>query len=239
MNFVVPSRGNGPRSHLPVAIVIDKSTSTNDIKDLLNNCIVNLVTRMQKETIFRNTVDLLVVHYSSEHEVIADFETLDDVNPHSLVIERSHGFTHTGGALLYVLQRLDEKKFEWKNSAEKYYQPLLFLLTDGYPDAGKGAPPNVKKVVDESYAAAANEIKNREKEQKLVFIAAGIEQQNGECADMARLSELSIYPERIIHVKEAGHLNEIEKFFHLIYESTNATFSNTPVDDVINQIWFE
>ena len=44
MNFVVPSRGNGPRSHLPVAIVIDKSTSTNDIKDLLNNCIVNLVT---------------------------------------------------------------------------------------------------------------------------------------------------------------------------------------------------
>ncbi len=239
MNFVVPSRGNGPRLHLPIAIVIDKSTSTKDIKDLLNNCIVNLVNNMKKETTFRNTVDLLVIHYSSEYEVIADFEILDNVNPYSLVIKNSHGFTHTGGALLYVLQRLDEKKFEWKNLAEKYYQPLMFLLTDGYPDAGKGAPTNVKKYVADSYVTAANEIKNREKEEKLVFIAAGIEQQNGECADMAKLSELSIHPERIIHVKEAGHLNEIEQFFNLIYESTNATFSNTPVDDVINQIWFD
>lgn len=237
MNFIVPSRDSGARSHLPIAIVIDKSTSTNDIKDLLNNCIVNLVNNMKKETIFCNTIDLLVIHYSSEHEVIADFETLDKVDPDSLVIKKSHGFTHTGGALLYALQRLDEKKLEWRNLAEKYYQPLIFLLTDGYPDAGIGASPNVEKIVADSYAMAANEIKNREKEGKLVFIAAGIEQQNGECADMEKLSELSIYPDRIIQVKKADNFKEIEQFFSLIYESTNATFSNTPVDDVINQIW--
>lgn len=239
MNFVVPSRGDGPRSHLPIGIVIDKSTSTQDIKELLNKCIVNLVNNMKKEITFRNTVDLLVIHYSSEHEVIADFEMLDRVNPDALVIKQSKGFTHTGGALLYALQRLDEKKIEWKNLAEKYYQPLMFLLTDGYPDAGIDAPANVKKFVADAYTIAANEIKSREKEEKLVFIAAGIEQRNGECADMKKLSELSIHPDRIIHVKEASHLNEIEQFFNLIYESTNATFSNTPVDDVINQIWFD
>nr|WP_288732084.1 VWA domain-containing protein [uncultured Anaerobutyricum sp.] len=239
MNFVIPSRGDGPRSHLPIAIVIDKSESTKDIRELLNRCIINLVNDMKSETTFKNTVDLFVVHYSSECETVLDFEMLENVNPIELIITKSKGFTYTGGALLYALQRLDEKKIEWKFRAEKYYQPMMFLLTDGYPDAGIDAPPNVAKHVEDTYVAAASEIKKREEEEKLVFIAAGIEQQNGVKADMKRLSELSIHPERILHVKEANHLNEIERFFELIYESTNATFSNTPVDEVIDQIWFE
>lgn len=238
MNFVVPSRGDGPRSHLPIAIVIDKSESTKDIKDLLNKCIVNLVNNMKREVTIKNTVDLLVIHYSSEHEVILNFEPLENVKPNALIIKESRGFTHTGGALLYALQRLDEKKIEWKFLAEKYYQPLMFLLTDGYPDAGINAPQKVAKFVEDAYGSAAEEIKKREAEDKLVFIAAGIEQKNGVGADMKRLSELSIHPERILHIKEAGHINEIERFFDLIYESTNATFSNTPVDEVIDQIWF-
>ena len=43
MKFIVPSRGDSPRSHLPIAIIIDKSESTKDIRDLLNKCIVNAV----------------------------------------------------------------------------------------------------------------------------------------------------------------------------------------------------
>lgn len=238
MNFVVPSRGESPRSHLPIAIIIDKSESTKDIKDLLNKCIVNLVNDMKKEVIIKNTVDLLVIHYSSEHEVVLNFETLENVNSNDLIIKESRGFTHTGGALLYALQSLDEKKIEWKSLAEKYYQPLMFLLTDGYPDAGINAPQKVVRFVENAYRSAAEEIKKREVQEKLVFIAAGIEQKNGVGADMKRLSELSTHPERILHVKEVGHINEIERFFDLIYESTNATFSNTPVDEVINQIWF-
>lgn len=239
MNFVVPSRGDAPRSHLPVAIIIDKSESTKDIKELLNKCIVNLVDNMKKEKLLKNTIDLLVIHYSSEHEVIFDFETLENANPKDLVIKESRGFTHTGGAILFALQRLDEKKIEWKFLAEKYYQPLLFLLTDGYPDAGINAPQKVAKFVEDAYKTAATELKKRESENKLVFIAAGIEQSNGIHADMKRLSELSNYPERILHIKEASHINEMERFFYLIYESTTATFSNTPVDEVINQIWFK
>lgn len=237
MKFNVPSRGNGPRSHLPVAIVIDKSTSTQDIRELLNSCIIKLLNNMKNEATLRNTVDLLVIHYSSDIEVILDFERMEKADPEKLMIRESKGFTHTGGALLNALHRLDEKKAEWKYRVEKYYQPMMFLLTDGYPDAGIGAPEEVVRVVKESYNVAAAEIKKREKEEKLVFIAAGIEQVNGEKADMKTLSELSIHPERILRVREDARINEIDRFFQLIYESTNATFSNTPVDDVINEIW--
>lgn len=237
MKFVVPSRGDGPRVHLPVALIIDKSESTGDIRGLLNHCILKLIYSMKQETTFINVVDLLVIHYSSDHEVIANFTPLECVDPSDLMIKESKGFTHTGGALLHALQELDEKKFEWKNRAEKYYQPLFFLLTDGYPDAGVGAPSKVKAYVQDAYLRAAQEIKKREAEEKLVFIAAGIEQKNGVRADMKKLRELSNFPDRIIPVREAGNINEIERFFHLIYESTNATFSNTPLDDVIDDIW--
>lgn len=239
MKFIVPSRGDSPRSHLPIAIIIDKSESTKDIRDLLNKCIVNAVNEMKKEALFKNTVDLLVIHYSSEHEVVIDFEPLENVYPANLVIKESSGFTHTGGALLYVLQRLDEKKIEWKSRGEKYYQPLVFLLTDGYPDAGVGAPQKVAEFVEDAYISAASDIKKRECDNKIVFIAAGIEQKNGVGADMKRLSELSNYPERVLKINEASSINGIENFFDLIYESTNATFTNTPVDDVINHIFFD
>ena len=207
MKFIVPSRGDSPRSHLPIAIIIDKSESTKDIRDLLNKCIVNAVNEMKKEALFKNTVDLLVIHYSSEHEVVIDFEK--------------------------------KKKIEWKSRGEKYYQPLVFLLTDGYPDAGVGAPKKVAEFVEDAYISAASDIKKRECDNKIVFIAAGIEQKNGVGADMKRLSELSNYPERVLKINEASSINGIENFFDLIYESTNATFTNTPVDDVINHIFFD
>lgn len=238
MGFVVPRRAEGPKAHLPVVLMLDRSGSTQDIRALLNQCSRRLLQSMKEEIVFRGIVELLVILYSSDYQTAVDFKSLEQVQEYELDIPESRGFTETGRALLYALKRLDEKKAEWKTKGERYYQPLLFLLTDGYPDAGLNAPPAVEEAVQRTYAAAAAEIRRREQEKKLVFLAAGIQQKNGIHADMERLRELTSYPERVFCVTDAeGSVNHIGAFYQLIYESTNAMFTGTPIDEVVGEIW--
>ena len=239
MNFKVLRRNDGPRIHIPVALIIDRSESTNDIRADLNKCIYELLEKMKHEETFRKAVDLLVVFFDSDYECILDFVPLDDVRPEDVSIVKSSGFTSTGRALLYVLERLDEKKIEWKKSAEKYYQPLVFLLTDGYPDAGYGAPRGVVEKINEDYKMAASEIRQREDDNKITFISAGIEREDGVSADIKRLEELTHYKDRVFRLCKdtpTSGIERIDDFFKLIYESTSATFTHTPIDDVIGGI---
>lgn len=236
MAFVVPPRSWGPKTHLPVAFIIDTSASTNDIRDLLNTCARELLCSMKAQAVFKNIVELLVIFYNSDYQNIVDFKPLGFVGEHDLDIHESRGFTETGRALLYALDCLDNKKAEWRAKGEKYYQPLLFLLTDGYPDAGIDAPMKVVQHVEYTYAQAASKIKEREKTDKIVFVAAGIQQKNGCSANIEKLKQLTSHPERIFCVSDVtGSVHRIEGFYHLIYESTNAVFNNTPVGEVINQ----
>lgn len=235
MGFVVPPREQGAKMHLPVAIVIDRSESTEDIRQLLNQCARKLLRSLKEDPFLGNLVELLVVHYSHDYDPVVDFRVLRHIGQHDLDIHRSEGPTNTGGALLYALQRLGEKKMEWKLAGEKYFQPLLFLLTDGYPDAGLGAPADFEKRVSESYEMAAEQIRELEQQSKLVFVAAGIQQENGYSANMNKLRQLSLYPERIMHITDAAEgVGNLEQFYNLILDATNAVSQGTPIDDVID-----
>lgn len=234
MGFCVSPREHRLKSHLPVAIVIDRSGSTGDIRGILNKYSGELIQSLKGSLFLKNIVELLVIQYSSDYKTVVDFKPLEQVGDHDLDIPSSHGFTATGRALLHALQRLDEKKTEWKLEGEKYYQPLLFLLTDGYPDAGRNAPPEVAAAVQQTYAEAAQQIRRRELDQKLTFIGVGIEQKNGIKADLGRLRELSNYPDRVLCVKDLENgTSGVEQFFDLVYQSTNAVFEDTPIDDVV------
>lgn len=238
MKFKVPSREKGPKTHLPVALVIDTSASTDDIRELLNRCSFQLIQSLKRELVFKRIVELLVIFFNSDYQDVLYFKPLEMVDEHELDIVESRGFTATGRAILHALECLDKKEMEWKQKGEKYYQPLFFLLTDGYPDAGVGAPPTVVEKIEETYALAAQQIKEKEEKDKIIFIAAGIQQKNGCNANMGKLKELSSHPERILRVTDQlDSLNSIEKFYQLIYKSTNAAIANTPVDEVIGQTW--
>lgn len=238
MSFVVSPRSAGPRDHLPVAMVIDRSTSTARIRQLLNASACRMLESMRSELMFRGIVELLVIHFSSEVEVKVNFQPLEQVRPEDLCIQQSHGFTATGLALNRALELLDRKKLEWGQRAEHYYQPLLFLLTDGYPNAGRNAPPRVVQVLDEAYRNAARIIRQKEQAEKIVFIGAGIQQQDGEKANMEKLRELTLHPDRVLTVNDAaGGARSIEQFYRLIHESTRGMYQGTPIDDVVGQIW--
>ena len=239
MAFQINPRASGPKTHLPVCIVIDRSESTSDIRDLLNQGAQSLIRSMKRELTLRGIVELLVIQFSKETEVTVSFKPLEQVREHDLDIGKSEGFTATGQALLTALDLLDQKKMEWKQSkAEKYFQPLLFLLTDGYPDAGIGAPPEVEREIAETYAQAAQEIRERERAKKLVFVAAGIQQQNGARANLEELRRLTCFPDHVLRASDFSDGSQnISQFYQLIHESTKAMYTGTPIDDVINQLW--
>ena len=106
------------------------------------------------------------------------------------------------------------------------------------PCAGSGAPEEVVRSVEEAYRQAAHEIRTRERAEKIVFIAAGIQLKYGCQANMDMLRELSGYPERILQISDFDeNANSIQQFYHLIHESTKAMYTGTPVEDVIGQVW--
>lgn len=240
---------NGERrvKHLCIGIVLDNSSSTEDIRELMNNCSRNLIKDMKHEVTFKNgTVEIFAVSFNSTYHTLVDFEKLDDISENALYIKESIGTTDTGAALLYALDRLQERKMNWKLEGEEYFQPMLFLLTDGYPDAGyvicadgsrKEASPERKAEVENAYRNAAFQIKQKEQEKKIVFVAAGLQRENGYGANMTRLRELSTYSERVIKVTENNNSNKgMKEFFSLIHEATTATLNGTPIDEIFGDI---
>lgn len=239
LNYLRGSREK-PREHLPVALIIDNSLSTTPIAALLNQCVRQLVEHMKQDPIFHSVVELLVVHFNQDLQVAADFLPLTQVTAGQLDIRSCSGHTNTGKALLYALDRITERCQTWDRDAQHHYQPLCVLLTDGYPDAGLHASEAYRRSVEQSYAEAARRIRQLEQEEKLTFIAAGIQQEDIRFrANMDRLRELTIYPNRAIPISEdLAELKRFDEFFSLIEKTTNAMFRSTP-PDVINQAFWE
>ena len=86
MAFVVPKRKDGPKAHLPVAILIDKSASAEDVRPILNTCVQKLIRTIRQDTALRGIVELYVAFFSSTYEVVADFEPIEAINLEQLYL---------------------------------------------------------------------------------------------------------------------------------------------------------
>jgi uncharacterized protein YegL len=116
-------------------------------------------------------------------------------------------------------------------------KPLVFLLTDGYPDAGIGAPGEYVEAVRKNYEEAAALIKEQEADDSLYFCAVGIQRSNGVGANMETLRRLSDKPDRIFKLDEESILNEgVDRFCQMIYDTAKAMSNNTPLQDALQHM---
>ena len=247
--FVAAAR-NRQVTHLPVALVIDRSKSTEDIRVCMNRCARDLLAKLQANEDYNRNIELLVVFFNGDiyrgenHDAPPQFKPLTLVTPEDVTMPKSGGYTHTGKALYYALEELDQRKSEWRKKGQDYYQPMLFLMTDGYPSPGVNAPPEKEKEVADMYREAGDRIKSLEKAKKLIFVAAGIQAGRLYEADMDKLRELSDkeHWNQIVKISEDAEkgVHEMEKFFQVIYEATsNAVQQNqTPIGGVLDEILY-
>lgn len=242
------------RSHLPLVLLIDISKSTEDIRELINKCQKQMLRAMMEDLTLQGCVYLYILHFNGACEPAVEFELLDSLaargalndDSDELDIKKSYGCTNTGRAIMTALQAVDEQKTEWrKNRAENVFQPLMFLLTDGYPDAGLGASEEEKEAVERAYRNAAEEIQRREKKDdngraKITFAAAGVQRRNGCSANIPRLKELTSYADHVVAVTDDADgsvdVAGLSQFFDMIYLATTTTVNGKPTDtdDIIS-----
>ena len=234
MALNIKRMGRAPKRHIPIALVIDCSCSINDIRLILNRATQSLLSNLKNNVELRQQVKLLTIHYNDTIEVVSDFTPAMDLEDADLDIAQGNGTTDTGLALLSALERLDEMQSICQGKQEVCSKPLVFLLTDGYPDAGIGAPEEYVAAVRNNYEEAATAIREREANENLYFCAVGIQRQNGVGANMDMLKRLSDNPDRIFMLDDESVQNEgIERFCQLIYDTAKAMSNNTPLQDAL------
>ena len=162
---------------LPVIIVLDLSGSMESYETMLKTAIRQLYDSILKNTIAANSVELAIVGFNSEIEVIQEMCEIakqtargEDIDIHC------EGFTLTGLALKQSLKHLDERIALYKQQVPRvnYYSPILFFLSDGCPEFHSIDPilqheirKKDKEALDESLAI----IKERVAAKKLVSIS--------------------------------------------------------------------
>lgn len=191
MGFNVNHKGYGPSKRMPIGIVCDISSSMEDVREILNHSLRKLYNIVRETKNLEKSVDLLVIFYNGEADVRVNLEPVESIDIDRLRIDRVTGYTDTGKALLKALELLNQKKNEYKSNMQDYWQPNLFLITDGYPCAWLGAPDEEYRKVWQSYQAAAEEIHRLVDNNKLGFVAAGIQRNSGASANIPKLKELS------------------------------------------------
>jgi uncharacterized protein YegL len=169
--------------------------------------------RTFKETLTQDSlaarrVEVAVVTFDSEVNVVQDFITADQFEPPALTAQ---GLTHMGAAIHKALEMVQARKTQYRANGVAYYRPWVFMITDGAPQG------ETDFVIEQ----ARQRIQAEEASKHVAFFAVGVEG-----ADMTRLTQLVVRTP----VKLIG-LNFAEMFVWLS-ASMQAISQSNPDDQV-------
>src|SRR5690349_4235596 len=120
-----------PEPRCPCVLLLDTSASMQGRPiDALNEGVRMFRENLAKDPLASRRVEVAVVTYDSQVEVVQDFVTADAFDPPTL---KTRGFTFMGTAILTALEMIDERKALYRANGIAYYRPWVLLITDGGP----------------------------------------------------------------------------------------------------------
>lgn len=208
----LPAINFGER-HVAVAVALDNSGSmVGDPIDELNQGTEEFGRALESDPLALGRADICVVSFNSTVQVEMGFRPAMEYQPPKL---EAGGFTCMNGGIDLSLDKLEERKNEYREAGISYYRPWLFLMTDG-------APTDTDK---------ANKVRTRLQkainDKKVMFIPIAI----GKNADIETLK--SYYPEgtpdedRIVGRANAENFKEA---FRWLSSSISALVNSDTVD---------
>jgi len=184
---------DNPEPRCACVLLLDTSASmTGEPITALNSGLRVLKEDLMRDPVASVRVEVAVVSFNSEINVVRDFATPDHFDPPVLMAK---GTTRMGSAIHKALDMLQVRKATYKSNGIMYYRPWVFMITDGEP---QGEPDGIVNT-------AAARIKDDEANKRVCFFAVGVEG-----ANMERLGQLLVRPP----VKLVG-LNFAEMFVWL------------------------
>lgn len=169
-----------PDPRAMVQLVLDCSDSMTDVRpgetrtplDSLNGALDVLVSEIHKDPLSRRRIELSVIPYGTQIGDPTPFATISNISLPNL---EPMGITNTGAALKRALDNIEERKQKYKENGISYYQPMVYLISDG--------------LSMDDMSEVSDRIKEMEKNKKLSFFAIGVEG-----ADIDQLSTIGSRP---------------------------------------------
>lgn len=165
-----PEFMENPEPRCPCVLVLDSSYSMQGrpIKEL-NQGLVTFHNEVLADSLAALRVELAIIRFGSEVEIIQDFATLDHCEPAKL---QADGTTPMGQAIHVSLDLLAERRRSYQDNGIRSYEPWVFLITDGAPT--------------DDWHSAAERVHEGEREGRFLFFAVGVEE-----ADMETLAKIA------------------------------------------------
>ena len=196
-----------PEPRCPCVLLLDTSGSMQGAPvAALNDGLRTFKENLTRDSLAARRVEVAVITFDSEVNVVQDFITADQFEPPELTAQ---GLTHMGAAIHKALDLIQARKTQYRANGVAYYRPWVFMITDGAP---QGEPDGVIE-------QATQRIKADEASKHVAFFAVGVEG-----ADMTRLTQLVVRTP----VKLIG-LNFAEMFVWL--SASMQAVSQSKIDD--------
>jgi uncharacterized protein YegL len=161
---------DNPEPRCPVVLLLDVSGSMSGSPiDQLNAGVTTFKQEIEQDDTASLRVEVAIITFGSTAELLQDFITIDQFNPPHL---SASGSTVMGSAIQMALSKVENRKIEYKSNGIQYYQPWVFLITDGKPT--------------DNWESAAQQVRQADADRKISFYAVGVQG-----ADMSILSQIA------------------------------------------------
>lgn len=198
-----------PEPRCPCVLLLDTSGSMQGAPiEALNQGLLSFKDELTKNPLASRRVEVSIVTFDSNINVVQDFVTADQFTPPILTAQ---GLTTMGAGIHKSLDLIQERKAQYRSNGVAYYRPWIFMITDGEP---QGEP-------DEAIDQASLRLQGDETSKRVAFFSVGVEN-----ANMTRLSELAVRTP----LKLNG-LNFVEMFVWL--SASMSAVSHSKVDEQV------
>ena len=198
-----------PEPRCPCVLLLDTSGSMQgEPIEALNQGLLCLKDELMKNSLAARRVEVAIVTFDSQVNIVQDFVTADQFNPPILTAQ---GLTTMGAGIHRALDMVEERKSLYRDNGIAYYRPWVFMITDGEPQGE----------LDHLIEQAAQRLQGDEANKRVAFFTVGVEN-----ANMNRLNQLAVRTP----LKLKG-LNFIEMFVWL--SASISAISHSQVDEQV------
>lgn len=185
-------------------LVLDTSKSMDGAPiEALNEGVRNFIGSVQQDEVARYSVEIGVITFGGKVRELSPMTPSHEIN--GMVRLSSNGDTPMGQAVKLALQRLEERKQQYKQAGTSYYQPWLVLMSDGVP-------------TDLGWESVAQQTLQLDQDKKMVVLPVGV----GEDAALDILAHFSSRG-----AKQLDGL-KFDAFFQWLSASMSRVSSSTP-----------
>lgn len=173
--FAQVQLAENPDQRCACLLLLDTSGSMSGEKiNELNDGLISLKDDLLEDDLARTRVDIAIITFDSEVKLVQDFVNPDEFEPPKLTAQYQ---TYMGTAILEALDRINERKQQYKDNGVAYYRPWMFLITDGNPE---GEEPGIIE-------KAKEKLKQTQTNKGVTVFAVGV----GDAVDLGKISSIT------------------------------------------------